>query len=231
MDDQDTYVMLISSFPSSEKLFLAKRPPLSRIKLEQRLRILPPEHAAMLKLVDDALNWGRQSMTSSDADVIDRGRKALSQIESETLRAIVLQRLELRTAVSALRRRARGDGPPADDVSWGFGRWVVHIARNWSEPGFGLDRVFPWLREADGLLRADDPVGLERLILDQAQRLLQRHADFHTFDFEAVVIYVLKWNIFDRWARANGTVAVARFDDMTVSGLGAFANMSFEGSA
>ncbi|WP_421726125.1 hypothetical protein [Bauldia sp.] len=231
MSDPDAYVMLISSFPSSEKLFLAKRPPLSRLKLRQRLRTLPPEHAATLQLVDDALNWGRLPITASDADVIARGRAALSQIKSETLRAIVLERLELRTAVSALRRRAHGEGPPADGAPWGFGRWVGHIVRNWSEPGFGLDRVFPWLREADGLLRADDPVGLERLILDQAQRLLQRHAAFHTFDFEAVVIYVLKWNIFDRWARANGTAAIARFDDMTAAGLGAFAELSFEESA
>ena len=40
MPDPDAYVMLIGSLPSPEALFLAKQPPLSRLKLDQRLRVL-----------------------------------------------------------------------------------------------------------------------------------------------------------------------------------------------
>ena len=231
MSDPDAYVMLISSLPRSEKLFLAKQPPLSKFRLEQRLRVLLAEHAAQLKLVESALNWSNLSMSVTDSEAVDRSCDALARIESTTLRSIVQERLELRTAVSALRRRARGDAAPPEGTAWGVGRWVGHIARNWSEPGFRLDRVFPWLREADGLLRADDTLALERLILDQANRLLQRHAADHIFDFEAVVIYVLKWNIFDRWARANAEAAAARFEDLTRAGLGTYAQLSFEGAA
>lgn len=231
MSDPDAYVMLISSLPSPEALFFAKQPPLSRLKLDQRLRMLAPDDAATLRLVEDVLDWRQLPITMAESDVIERGRSALTGIENETLRLIVRDRLELRTCVAALRRRARGEGPPPPDTPWGFGRWIGHIARNWTEPGFRLDGAFPWLREADALMRQDDAEALERLILEQTYKRLQRQAGEHEFDFEAVVIYVLKWSIVDRWGRYNAEAAARRFADLTDAGLGIYANLSFEGEA
>jgi len=228
MKDPDAYVALISSLPGPAPLFLAKRPPLSRLKLDDRLRVLTPEDAQTLALVEDALNWRQLSIGASEQDVIARGRDAMSQIENETLTTIVRDRLEIRTAVAALRRRSRGEGPPPPEVSWGFGRWVHHISRNWSEASFRLDGVFPWLREADSLMKRDDTIALERLILDRSYKRLQRLAGDHVFDFEAVVIYVLKWSIIDRWARYNVEAAARRFEDLIEAGLGAHAKLPFE---
>ena len=234
MSDPDAYVMLVSSLPDPQALFLAKQPPLSRLRLDQRLRVLTAEDAERLKLVEEALNWRQLPMAASEQDVIDRGRAALSKVESRTLRLILRDRLEIRTCLAALRRRARGEGPPGDSA-WGFGRWVGHIARNWTEPAFRLERVFPWLREADRLLRQDDPLALERLVLELSYEKLKRQAGEHAFDFEAVVIYVLKWSIVDRWARYNAEAAARRFEDLTqaalVAALGEPAALAFEGGA
>jgi len=231
MTEQDAYVMLLSSLTRPEALFLAKQPPLSRLKLEQRLRLLEPEDREALQLVEHALDWRELKMSTSDADVIERGRQAIGKIKSKSLQEIIRNRLELRTAIAALRRRAHGEGPPAKGMSWGFGRWVGRIRHYWTDPGFRLDGVFPWIREADRLIKAPDAVALERMILDQANRLLQRHAQRHAFDLEAVVIYVLKWNIVDRWTRANSEAARRRFDDLVKLGLGAHEVLSFEGGA
>ena len=176
MRDSDPYIMLISSLPSPEALFLAKQPPLSRLKLDQRLRVLAPEDAESLELVERALDWRQQSMAASEQDVIKQARDVLSRIENETLRLIVRDRLEIRTCVAALRRRARGEGPPSPDTPWGFGRWVGHIARNWTEPTFRLDNVYPWLRDADRLMKQDDAMALERLLLEQSFKRLERRA-------------------------------------------------------
>lgn len=231
MSRDDAYVMLISSLPKPEALFLAKQPPLSRLKLDARLRVLAPEDATTLKLVENVLDWRRLPMGLSDREVIDRGRAVLSRIENETLQTIVRERLEIRTCVAALRRRARGEGSPPLDRPWGFGRWVGQIARNWTDPSFGLDGVFPWLLEANRLMAENDSVALERLLLEQSYLRLQRLAGEHSFSFEAVVIYVLKWSIVDRWARYNAEVAVRRFDDLTEAGLADYATLSFEGGA
>lgn len=231
MSDPNAYVMLMSSLPSPEALFLAKQPPLSRLKLDQRLRVLEPEDAETLRLVEDALQWDRLPISMTEEEVVARVRRALSGIENETLQQIIHDRLELRTVVAALRRRRRGEGPPAPGTCWGVGRWVGHIARNWTEATFRLDRVFPWLREADKLMKAGDTVALERLLLQQAWKKLVRLAGEHEFDFEAVVIYVLKWNIVDRWGRYNGEAAMKRFEDLVDASLGDYAALAFEGEA
>jgi len=231
MSDPNAYIMLISSLPSPEALFLARQPPLSRLKLDRRLRILEPDDAETLRLVEDALQWDRLPISLTEAEVVARVRRALEGIDNETLRQIVRERLEIRTCVAALRRRHRGEGPPAPGTCWGFGRWIDHIARNWTEATFRLDRIFPWMREANNLMNAGDTMALERLLLQQAWKKLVRRAGEHEFDFEAVVIYVLKWNIVDRWGRYNGEAAMKRFEDLVEASLGDYAALAFEGEA
>ena len=231
MSDPDAYVMLMSSLPSPEALFLAKQPPLSRLRLDQRLRVLEPEDAETLNLVEDALQWARLPISLTEEAVVARAREALERIDNEVLRQVIEERLEIRTVVAALRRRHRGESAPAPGVCWGIGRWVDHIPRNWTEASFRLDRVFPWLREADRLMQVGDTEGLERLLLQQAWKRLARLSGEHEFDFEAVVIYVLKWNIVDRWSGYNGEAAMRRFKEMVDAALGDYAALAFEGEA
>jgi hypothetical protein len=222
MSDPDAYVMLISSLPRPEALFLSKRPPLSRLKLEQRLRMLVPEDLAVIRLGEQVLDWALLSAGDSDEQIVAHARATIEKIDNETVRLMIRDRLEIRTCVAALRRRYRGQPAPPADSRWGFGRWVRHIARNWSEPGFRLDRVFPWLVEADRLLRSGETMKLQRLVLEQVWKAVNRYGAAHEFDFEAVCVYVLKWSIVDRWVRADAEAAVARFEKLVQEGLGDF---------
>lgn len=228
MSDPNAYIMLMTSLPSPEALFLAKRPPLSRLKLDSRLRVLAPEDARVLKLTEGVLHWGDIPIAMTEEEIVARAKKAQQEIGNETVRLIIRDRLEIRTCMAALRRRHRGEQAPAPGTIWGFGRWTGHIARNWSEATFRLDSVFPWLREADRLLKEGDTLPLQRLILEQAWRNASRRKGEHEFDFEAVVIYVIKWNIVDRWGRYNGEEAAKRFEELTEAALGDNANL-FEG--
>jgi hypothetical protein len=222
MSHTDSYVMLIACLPRSERLFLAKQPPISRLKLERRLQQLSPEHREVLRQVETALNWRDIELGASDAAVLERAERAIAALDSQSLRDVIRERLELRTCLAALRRRARGEGPPPASERWGFGRWLRRIEQCWGEAGLGIERVFPWIVQADQLLRQPDPEALERLILERYFRALHRHGQRHAFDLEAVVIYVLKWDIFDRWASANREGAARRFDALTEEGLGAY---------
>lgn len=231
MSGTDCYVMLLASLPRSERLFRAKQPPISRLKLERRLKQLSPEDREVLREVETALDWRAIDIGASDADILARAERVLASLDSQTLREVIQERLELRTCIAALRRRARGEGPPPRRQRWGFGRYLSCIAQAWAEPAFGLERVFPWIAQADHLLRQPDPEALERLILEQYFRALHRHAERHPFDLEAVVIYVLKWSIFDRWATANREGAARRFDALTDDGLGPHRSLEFAEAA
>ena len=226
MSDRDAYIALVSSLPSSERLFASKLPPLSRLRLEMRLSALKPDDQATLAQIEDVLRWRSYAMDVTSGQAIARAKKLLAHLESETLRHIVVERLDVRTVIAALRLRKQGNGPPTKP--WGHSRFTRHIAANWTDPTFKLGGRMPWLPNAVTLLGQRDPLGLERYILDVTFRQLQRHAGNHLFDFEAVVIYVLKWNIFDRWAQADAYAAISRFEALAHDALGDFAELSLE---
>jgi len=227
MSNQDSYITLVSSLPISERLFIAKQPPLSRPRLDRRLKSLTIEDSNTLMMIEDLLTWSSYPMTSTDADVIERIHDVLEQVRQPTLIAIIRQRMELRSLISALRLRQQGETAPT--TPFGYSRWQQRIHNNWTEPSFGLETIFPWLAKAQDFLSKQDPLGLERFILDITFRQLQRHASNHLFDFEAVVIYVLKWNIFDRWAHSNTEAAVRRFETLTEDALGDFSGFDYAG--
>ena len=219
MNDPNEYTMLLASLPHHGSLFAAKRTPINRVKLESRLKVLKPEHHETLNLVVNALFWFALPLGMEETKIIARGREAIARIENDTLKQIILQRLEIRTCVAALRRRNSGQTSPPTDRGWGYGRWLNHIARNWSEPSFRLDGVFPWLRDADRLMRESDTLGLERLLLEAVWKTLGRCAGEHEFDFEAVVIYLLRWHVIARWTMYDNEQASKRFAELVDSAL------------
>lgn len=229
MTDPDAYIALVSSLPSSERLFVAKQPPLSRLRLDRRLSVLAAEDAETLARIESLLSWSSYDAQSDIADVVARARSLLGDLQRQTLRMIVAERMEMRTAIAALRLRRDGAEPPAQP--WGFGRWLRHMAAHWSDPTFRLDASMPWLRSAVPLVEARDALGLERHLLDTSFRKLQRHAGQHHFDFEAVVMYVLKWNIFDRWAKADAHAAAARFAQLSDEALQGYPDLLLDGDA
>ncbi|MEN8131309.1 MAG: DUF2764 family protein [Pseudomonadota bacterium] len=221
----DKYTTLMTSLPHHGRLFAAKQTPLSRIRLETRLQMLDTEDRALLREIEKLLHWWNHSIGKSDAEIAALSRQLMSTLRDELLRDIVSWRLELRTLVAALRRRALGQNAPGGLRDWGFGRWLDQIQHYWSEPGFRLEGVFPWVLEADRFLNDRDTLGLERLLLGLVWNKLGRASEGHYFDFTAVVIYVLRWNIIARWTRNEGRKAVMRFQTLVNSGLGDHAEL------
>lgn len=218
MAHPDRYAMLLSSLPYHGPLFGAKQTPLSRIRLNQRLALLDPLEAAWLSDARRLLEWAQQEPDQTDAQAVARAQRLSDAIASPFIRDLVAWRLELRTLVAALRRRHRGEPAPRGR-HWGFGRWLGWIARHWAEPDFALSGAFPWLEEANRLLDRGASVELERLLLDAVWSHLERVSDGHYLDFEAVVIYVLRWDMIARWTTYDGEEAVRRFDALVERAL------------
>lgn len=215
--------MLIASLPYHGPLFGARQTPLSRIRLNQRLNLLEPDDRWLLDRITDLLDWMRHGIGRSDAEILANAADLLSRIASGTLKQVVIRRLELRSLVAALRSRWQGEGPPGPKVSWGFGRWMRHIRANWSEPGFRLGNAYPEVMEMQQMLENGDMLGFERLLLGMIWRDLERLSEGHRFDFEAVVIYTLRWDLVYRWTGYDGEAAGRRFDELTERALGGFA--------
>jgi hypothetical protein len=85
--------------------------------------------------------------------------------------------------------------------------------------------MFPWVLEANRLLNANDSLGLERLQFEVNWKMLEQLEAGHYFDFEAVVIYLMRWSLVDRWTRYDGGAAVKRFRTLVDSGIEKFTDV------
>lgn len=214
----DRHAMLLTSLPYHGPLFGASQIPLSRIRLNQRLALLNPQEARWLRDARRLVEWAQQPVGVTDAQWILDARKTVASIDQPFVRALVMWRLELRTLLAALRRRHRGEPAPRG-LTWGFGRWVGHLERHWNVPDFALGRVYPWLAEAERHLRQGASADLERLLLSAVWAHLERMSDGHHLDYEAVVIYVLRWDLIASWTSYDGEEALQRFDALLEDAL------------
>ncbi|MBO9997657.1 MAG: DUF2764 family protein [Cyanobacteria bacterium SID2] len=219
------YITLMASLPALGQLFGSKQTPISRLKLESRLKMLEEEDAALLGQIESLVHWSHLPMERTDAQIVAAAKHFFQEVRNPILREVVESRLELHTVVAALRRRQRGESAPPSGEPWGYGRWVGQIQRYWTEPGFRLESAFPWLVEANRLSIAHESVALEQLLFSVVWNKLGRLGMGHYFDFEAVVVYVLRWNLVDRWTRYEGEAAVDRFRTMVDSGIQEFTNV------
>ena len=213
------YVTLMTSLPYHGRLFGARQTPLSRFQLDKRLAWLDPDDREILVRIEDVLLWRRRLLEETDAGFLARVRDVIERTDNPLLCDIAQSRLEARTLIAALRRRRLGRAAPGPAERWGYGRWVTQISRRWNEADFGLGHVNPWAAEAEQRIREDDVVGLERLFLGHAWRELGRMGAGHYFDFEAVAVYVLRWDLINRWTRYDAGSARERILELAESGL------------
>jgi len=210
------YYALLASLPAQDSLLQAKFTPLSRQAFRKRLSMLTPEDAALFTRIADILAWNRLGPERTEEQYRATVRQLLADLDSETLREIVTERMEVRSILAALRRRAGGEAAPseADSATLYFGNITGRIARHWQEPGLGLANVYPWVVETDRQLRAGNYYAVEKLVLDWLWRRLPHYLLHHAFDFEAVVVYALRWDLVERWVRYEPEAAKTQFDTL-----------------
>jgi hypothetical protein len=212
--------MLIASLPNLPPTFEVERTPITRPRLRERLRMLHPQDAEVIEQVAAFLAWDRQPVDRTDEDVIERYDDLMETISNPLVRAVVNHRIDKRTIISAIRRRKAGDDPPE-----GVGQYVDHIRRNWSEPEFNLLGRCPWIAEFNRLIADGEVQNAERHMFNDNYTVWSRMAERYTFSFEAIILYLARWEIIDRWTSQNADTGRQRFDNMITETLGEYANL------
>ncbi len=205
------YALLITSLPPLGLPFKTRQLPLSPLQLERRLAWLTPGDVQQLQGMEDALAWHRLP-NGDEAATIQHIEGALAAVTTPTLHQLVIERLSLRLAVMALRRRRGGEPPPPAGTFPPWGNVADRIRRHWTAPDLGLGHRYPWLPQAQALLAAGHSLALERLLFEVVWGQLDRLNDHHRFDLTAVGVYLLRWQLVDRWLRYQGDAAGRRFD-------------------
>ena len=143
------YYDLIASLPCLPYFEQAERLPITRYRLDQRLRLLKPAHAEQLARAQSLVRWRPDRMRSiTDAAQIEKYLGLMASPLEPSLHDYVAFRMDQQTIVAALRRKREGMAPLAEASPWGVGPWYRHILAHWDEPNFRLAHLHPWLPQA-----------------------------------------------------------------------------------
>ena len=217
------YAMLMASLsPHPMSLWDVKNKPVSRLHLERRLTLLNDQDRQQLVAIESVLHWAKISAENSDIAISSAAEDVLQSLDKPLLQDVIIWRMEIRTIMAAIRRRKLGKDAPAKNERWGYGQVVPFIRKNWQVDDFSLSHRFAWVRKANTLFVEDQSVELEKLLLNLSWQYYESIGQSHYFDFEAVVIYVLRWNIVSRWSQCNEQEAMLQFEQLVKNSLGDF---------
>ena len=212
LPSSEQYYTLMASLPALHPPYTQERTPLGRIGLERRLAMLEPAHAQELDALESIVHFDRLDWDLSEAEAVAHAEAVLGSIRSTVLAEVARWRLGIRTVIAALQRRQAGRPAPGRREPWGAGPWMHTLRNNWNVRDFGLSAVLPWIEDFGGLLERGESHRLERRLLGEVWTHLSRQAAPHHFNFEAVALYVLRWNVVHRATHQDGKRARLRFD-------------------
>jgi len=220
-----SYYMLVSSLPQLPARFDVGRLPISWPTLRNRLRMLEQGDGRITRQVGLYFLWDRQPLDRTDEEVIERYHELMRNMTNHLVRHLVRSRTEMRLIISCIRRRATGLGPPdwidrvaSPDSSLG------HVRKHWLDPNFNLGVRYRWVEAFRNALEAGDMREAQRAVFNERWDDWTRIAEKQTFAFEAIIAYLVRWEIIDRWTSQNVDAGKARFNQLIEETLGEYAN-------
>lgn len=208
------YTLLVTSLPAHKTvLFDEQQTPLSRIQLNKRLKLLETNDAADLLKIEQLLHWSHMKEDINPV-FVNETIASINSINNEFIKNIIIWRLELRIILAALRMRHQGQKTAPTKKIFGFDYWYFMITKNWHEPDLGLRKQLPWIIEVNELLISNNSLQLEKFLFGVVWDHYRQLSLGHYFNFEAVIIYVLRWDIINRWTSYDKEIALQRFNDL-----------------
>ncbi len=217
--------MLVASLPQLPGRFDAGRLPISWPALLNRLSMLDHDDRQITRLIGMYFLWDRQPLDRTDDEVIARYRELLHNSSNYLVRHLIRTRTEIRLLISALRRHRTGAGPPTWDLRHtGSEMLASHVCHHWNEPSFGLGFRHRWLETFIRSYDAGEMREAQRVVFNERWHDWTRIAEKYTFTFEAVIVYLVRWEIVDRWTSQNADAGKTRFAKLIEETLGEYAN-------
>ena len=208
------YYSLVASLPHMPRSFEIERVPISRIQLQQRLKLIGDRDKSIVEQVQNFFLWDRQLPERTDDEVEMEYDRLMKSISNSLVRDIINHRMDVRTITCALRRRRLGLEPPT-----AVGQHTDHIRKNWQHPDFRLVREHPWIPHVREALDAGEPMQVERQLLSATWNRWVQLADEFYFSFETILLYLARWEIVDRWTRLDETAGRQKFDELLTQTL------------
>lgn len=214
------YYTLVASLPHLPRFDQADRLPITSERLIQRLKMLDPDDYKLVELVAEFIAWRGQPVGRTNKEILSIYNQVVELIfESKLLKPLFELPINQRTIITALRRRKKGLpclDPREPGGPWGVGSLVSHIEHHWDKPFFGLRFSYPWIVQAQTYLQDGDLLKLEFLMANLVWKKLEFLLLNNDFGFEAIVAYLLKWDILQQWLSYDQGESKARLDTLVM---------------
>jgi len=214
-----SYYTLVASLPFLPRFDRAERLPINRVRLYDRLKMLQPEDAEIVKHVNAFLGFDHLPVIPSGPEIAGHYETLKASHPDASFWRILRFPIDLKTVLTGLRRRHLGHPRPGDGEPWGIGPLTGAIRRNWERPDFGLAPVFPWLLPAREQIESGEALALQKMTFDLVWEHVDRVSQGMEFRFDAVLAYLFKWDLLERWLSYNEEEAGVRFQELLTEAL------------
>jgi hypothetical protein len=215
-----TYYTLIASLPPLPQPFDSGPLPITRKTLRKRLDLMEDDNRQVVRELAKFFAWDRQTLDTTDAEVLQTHRRLLEEIANPFVGQIVRYRFEMRTIVAALRRKRDGEGPLG-----GFPPLDQLIRRNWDAPNFNLAGRYRWIVPFVSAMEKGKLVEAQHVLYTDLWTTWTRFGQQYHFTFESIMVYLARWEIVERWASQNADLGRERFEDLIQETLGEHAEL------
>ena len=221
MISSNQYYMLVGSLPAMPRHYdQAERLPISQIALQDRLRMLSESDAQIVDAILDFLVWERLPADRTDEEVFRHYLHAVNEMDHRFACELLHELMNLRTVVGSLRRRRLGLGPFPP-----FTPLAETIELNWKHPDFRLGARYRWIPSTEEILTSDQPFALGRTLLNYAWAYARKQSERFQFSLEAVIVYLLRWEIIYRWTNRDAAEGRDKFESLVTEAMGQYANL------
>lgn len=204
-----SHYALMASLPWLPPVRAIQRLPITRVQLDRRLEALDEGEAAILRAVEELLNWGL-AMKRSEEGLWQAATEAQALCPTPTLRALIEYEMLLRSLAACIRLRRNGEGF-RETLAPALGEHADTVRLHWSQPEFRLAGHLPFLPALREALEESHSLAVETILRGQREQALRAAEAHHEFDLTAVILYVLRWRLLAEKTRHDGPAARERF--------------------
>ncbi|MCY4177649.1 MAG: DUF2764 family protein [Endozoicomonadaceae bacterium] len=206
------YYTLLTSLPYMKSLFGSRRTPISRYQLNKRLSMLSEDDRKILTQIELLLFWEYPDNTE-EQQLIRLANETVAAIQSDSLRDFVIYELNRRTLIMAVRLKLAG-APMPTKPCWSYGTYCGYMQNNWGSPSLGLHNTFPEISQITEAMSNNETLKVEKIILQSMWKHASKLSMRHHFDFESVVVYLVRWNLIHNFVSQNKAEAATRFNEL-----------------
>ncbi len=207
------YTALLSSLPHLVNPFEYQRQSISLVQLQKRMNMLSYDDYVWLNKLRSLFYWGGITLNQDELTLVKEANRLLFELDEPDIKTWLLWRMDVRTILSAMRRRKAGQSAPKGKL-WGYGNYLHQIQHNWSQPCFNLENRFPFLIELEKYLQSGKSFDLERCLLKAIWHYYCTYQINNESGFSAVVLYVVKWELIDRWRQYDEDIGAQHFNQL-----------------